>query len=38
MKVIDHIPNCCAKDFKVHQVGWNYSCVSFWLYGRWKMF
>jgi hypothetical protein len=21
MKVIDHIPNCCAKDFKVHQVG-----------------
>jgi len=21
MRAIDHIPNCCAKDFKVHQVG-----------------
>jgi len=21
MKAIDDIPNCCAKDFKVHQVG-----------------
>jgi hypothetical protein len=35
-KETNHIPNYCAKDVKVHQVGWDYNCACMLLV-LWKM-